>query len=62
MLTVPANHNEYFFINTGFNSQLQAISGGGMIGFGTTKPSSMVTLSGSAFPTITALTTTGAYL
>lgn len=33
-----------------------------MIGLGTTKPSSMLTLSGSTFPTITALTTTGSYL
>lgn len=45
VLTVPANHNEYFYINTGFNSQLQAQSGGGMIGLGTTKPSSILTLS-----------------
>jgi hypothetical protein len=28
VLSIPANHNEYLYINTGLNSQLQAISGG----------------------------------
>lgn len=27
VLTVPANHVEYFYVNIGYNSQLQAIAG-----------------------------------
>lgn len=38
VLTVPANHIEYFYVNIGYNSQLQAISGGGNIGMGTSTP------------------------
>ena len=38
VLTVPANHIEYFYVNIGYNSQLQAISGGGNIGMGTSVP------------------------
>ena len=40
VISVPANHPEYLFINTGLNSQLQAISGGGNVGIGTTTPQS----------------------
>ena len=40
VLSVPANHPEYFFINTGLSSQLQAISGGWNVGIGTTTPQS----------------------
>ena len=38
VITVPANHPEYLFVNTGLNSQLQAISGGGNAGIGTAYP------------------------
>ncbi|MBX9809265.1 hypothetical protein K2X92_02670, partial [Candidatus Gracilibacteria bacterium] len=40
VLSVPTNHPEYLFINNGFNSQLQAITGGGNVGIGTTFPDS----------------------
>jgi trimeric autotransporter adhesin len=40
VLSVPANHPEYLFINTWLNSQLQAITGGWNIGIGTTTPTS----------------------
>lgn len=38
VLTVPANHIEYFYVNIGYNSQLQAIAWGGNIGMGTSTP------------------------
>ena len=40
VLSVPANKPEYLYINTGLNSQLQAISGGWNVGIGTTSPQS----------------------
>ncbi len=40
VLSVPANHPEYLYINTGLNSQLQAQSWGGRVGIGTTFPQS----------------------
>jgi hypothetical protein len=40
VLSLPANHPEYLFINTWLNSQLQAISWGGNVAIGTTTPNS----------------------
>ena len=40
VLTVPANHPEYLYVNTGLNSQLQTQTGGGNVGIGTTFPNS----------------------
>lgn len=39
-----------------------AVSGGGNIGIGNNTPSSKLTIDGSSFPQITALTVTGTYL
>lgn len=40
LISVPANHSEYLYINTGLNSQLQTQTGGGNVGIGTTNPQS----------------------
>jgi hypothetical protein len=40
VLSLPANHPEYLYINTGLNSQLQAVAGGGNVGIGTSTPQS----------------------
>ncbi len=40
VISVPANHPEYLYINTGLNSQLQAITGWGNVAIGTTTPTS----------------------
>jgi hypothetical protein len=40
VLSLPANHPEYLYINTGLNSQLQSQTGAGNIGIGTTVPNS----------------------
>jgi hypothetical protein len=48
VLSIPANHNEYLYINTGLNSQLQAITGGGQIGIGTSFPDRHFVVAGSA--------------
>ncbi len=48
VLSIPANHSEYLYINTGLNSQLQAITGGGQIGIGTSFPDRHFVVAGSA--------------
>ena len=40
VLSVPANHPEYLYVNSGYNSQLATQSGGGNVGVGTTFPGS----------------------
>ena len=47
VLSIPANHSEYLYINTGLNSQLQAISGGGQVGIGTSFPDRHFVVAGS---------------
>lgn len=40
VLSVPANHPEYLYINSGYNSQLGFQSGTGNVAVGTTFPAS----------------------
>ena len=40
VLSLPANHPEYLYINTGLSSQLQSQAGGWNVGIGTTTPQS----------------------
>ena len=40
VLSLPANHPEYLYINTGFSSQLQSQTGWWNVGIGTTTPQS----------------------
>lgn len=53
VLTVPANHIEYFYVNIGYNSQLQEISWWWNIGMGTSTPDMRLVLaySGSTWST-----------
>ncbi len=51
VLTVPANHVEYFYVNIGYNSQLQAIAGWWNVGIGTTFPDRRLVISSSGSTT-----------
>jgi hypothetical protein len=47
VLTVPANHLEYFYVNIWYNSQLTAIPGGGNVGIGTSFPDRRLVIASS---------------
>ena len=51
VLTVPANHLEYFYVNIGYNSQLQTIAGWGNVGIGTSFPDRRLVIASSGTTT-----------
>ncbi len=47
VFTVPTNHIEWFYIDTGYTGQFNATGKAGMIGVGTTDPNYQVDIRGT---------------